>query len=149
MAAATAPISTYKTYLMYKATSAATQYTKLVDIKSFPDLGGEPERIDVTTLSDRVRHYTPGVEDLSSFQFSCNYIAADYQKIHGLEGTQVEYAIWIGATTSNGVDTPNGESGKWSWTGDVRVFKAGGDVNAAQDMTVTMYPNTDFVFSLT
>lgn len=44
MAAATAPISTYKTYLMYKATSAATQYTKLIDIKNFPDLGGEPER---------------------------------------------------------------------------------------------------------
>lgn len=148
MAAATAPISTYKTYLMYKATTAATQYTKLVDIKSFPDLGGEPERIDVTTLSDRVRHYTPGVEDLSSFQFSCNYIAADYQKIQALEGQQRDYAIWVGATTSNGVDTPTGENGQWSWTGDVRVFKAGGDVNAAQDMTVTMYPNTDFVFSL-
>lgn len=62
MAAATAPISTYKTYLMYKATSAATQYTKLIDIKSFPDLGGEPERIDVTTLSDKIRKYTPGVD---------------------------------------------------------------------------------------
>lgn len=44
MAVATAPISTYKTYLMYKATTAATTYTKLCDIKSFPDLGGEPER---------------------------------------------------------------------------------------------------------
>ena len=44
MAAATAPISTYKTYLMYKSTSSAETYTKLCDIKSFPDLGGEPER---------------------------------------------------------------------------------------------------------
>lgn len=66
MAAATAPISTYKTYLMYKATTAATEYTKLLDIKSFPDLGGEPERIDVTTLSDKIRKYTPGV-DLCAF----------------------------------------------------------------------------------
>ena len=148
MAAATAAISTYKTYLMYKATSAATQYTKLIDIKSFPDLGGEPERIDVTTLSDKIRKYTPGVQDLSSFQFTANYIAADYTKMVGLEGKQTEYAIWIGAETSNNVDTPNGENGKWSWTGDVSVFKAGGDVNAAQDMTITMYPSTDFAFTV-
>ena len=148
MAAATAPISTYKTYLMYKASSAATQYTKLIDIKSFPDLGGEPERIDVTTLSDKIRKYTPGVQDLSSFQFTANYIAADYTKMLGLEGKQTEYAIWVGAETSNNVDTPNGENGKWSWTGDVSVFKAGGDVNAAQDMTITMYPSTDFAFTV-
>lgn len=148
MAAATAPISTYKTYLMYKATTAATEYTKLLDIKSFPDLGGEPERIDVTTLSDKIRKYTPGVQDLSSFTFNANYIAADYQKVLALEGKQTDYAIWIGAETSNNVDTPNGENGKWSWTGDVSVLKAGGDVNAAQDMTITMYPSTDFAFTV-
>lgn len=66
----------------------------------------------------------------------------------GLEGKQTEYAIWVGAETSNNVDTPNGENGKWSWTGDVSVFKAGGDVNAAQDMTITMYPSTDFAFTV-
>lgn len=147
MAATTAPISTYKTYLMYKA-SGSSDYTKLLDIKSFPDLGGEPERIDVTTLSDKIRKYTPGVQDLSSFQFTANYIPADYQKVKALEGTQTDYAIWIGASTSNDVDTPTGENGKFSWTGDVSVFKAGGDVNAAQDMTINMYPSTDFVYSL-
>lgn len=148
MAAATAPISTYKTYLMYKATTDATEYSKLLDIKSFPDLGGEPERIDVTTLSDKIRKYTPGVQDLSSFQFTANYIAGDYTKVLALEGKQTAYAIWIGAETSNNIDTPDGSNGKWSWTGDVSVFKAGGDVNAAQDMTITMYPSTDFAFTV-
>lgn len=148
MAAATGPISTYKTYFMYKATSAATQYTKLVDIKSFPDLGGEPERIDVTSLSDAVRHYVPGVQDLSSFQFNANYIAADFQKIKALEGQQVEYAIWVGAETSGNTVTPDGSNGKWSWTGDISVYKAGGDVNAAQDMTITAFPSTDFAFTV-
>ena len=147
MAAATAPISTYKTYLMYKATSSA-EYTKLCDIKSFPDLGGEPERIDVTTLSDRVRKYTAGVQDISSFSFTANYIPGDYTKINGLSGEQKEYAIWIGATTSNSVDTPTGENGKWAWTGDIYVFKAGGDVNAAQEMTITAFPSTEFAFTV-
>ena len=148
MSAATAPISTYKTYLMYKATSEATTYSKLCDIKSFPDLGGEPERIDVTTLSDRVRKYCAGVQDLSSFSFTANYIASDYTKINGLSGTQKEYAIWLGAETSNNVDTPDGSNGKWSWTGDIYVFKAGGDVNAAQEMTITAFPSTDFAFTV-
>ena len=44
-------ISTYKVYLMHKA-SAAADYAKLVDIKSFPDLGGTPEMLETTTLSD-------------------------------------------------------------------------------------------------
>ena len=148
MAASTAPISTYKTYLMYKTSSAATQYTKLCDIKSFPDLGGEPERVDVTTLSDRVRKYAMGVQDLSSFSFNANYIAADYAKVNGLTGKQTEYAIWIGANdTGSGEATPTGDDGQWSWTGDVSVFKAGGDVNAAQDMTITMFPSTEFAFT--
>ena len=41
MAASTTPISTYRTYLMYKA-NGSSDYTKLCDIKSFPDMGGEP-----------------------------------------------------------------------------------------------------------
>lgn len=148
MAASTAPFSTYKTYLMYKA-AGQSDYTKLVDIKSFPDIGGEPERIDVTTLSDSFRKYCAGIQDISSFQFSANYTVADYQKIVALQGTQTEYAIWIGATTTGGVDTPTGENGKWAWTGDIYVFKAGGDVNAAQDMTITAFPSTEFTYSAT
>lgn len=148
MAAATAPFSTYKTYLMYMTSSTSTQYEKLIDIKSFPDLGGEPERIDVTSLSDAIRKYTPGVQDLSSFQFGANYTAADYAKVKDLEGKQTRYAIWLGAAASGSEMVPNGENGKWSWTGDVAVFKAGGDVNAAQDMTITMYPSTDFAFTV-
>lgn len=33
-------ISTYKTFLMYKASGGST-YSKLIDIKDFPDLGGK------------------------------------------------------------------------------------------------------------
>lgn len=145
MAASTAPISTYKTYLMIKSGST---YSKLIDIKSFPDLGGEPERIDVSTLSDKVRKYTAGMQSMSSFQFKANYIAADYQKIVSLEGKQSEYAIWLGATSSNGQDTPTGSDGQWSWTGDISVFKAGGDVNGSQDMTITAFPSTDFTYTV-
>lgn len=148
MAASTAPVSTYKTYLMHKA-SGSSSYTVLCPIKSFPDLGGEPERVDVTTLSDRVRKYAAGVQDLSSFNFTANYIATDYQAVNALAGTQSDYAIWVGATTdSSGVDTPTGADGQWSWTGDIMVFKNGGDVNAAQDMTIVAFPSTEFTYTV-
>lgn len=87
-------------------------------------------------------------QDISSFSFTANYIPADYTKINGLSGQQKDYAIWIGATTSNSVDTPTGENGKWAWTGDIYVFKAGGDVNAAQEMTITAFPSTEFAYTV-
>jgi len=148
MAASTTPISTYKTYLMYQASTASTAYTKLCDIKSFPDLGGEPERIDVTSLSDPQRKYVPGVQDISSSTFTANYIAADMQKINALSGKQTNFAIWIGATTSNGVDTPTGSDGQWTWTGDIMCYKTGGDVNAAQEMTIVTFPSTNFIHTI-
>ncbi len=147
MAASTTPISTYKTYLMYKA-SGSSDYTKLCDIKSFPDLGGEPERIDVTSLSDPQRQYVPGVQDISSSTFTANYIAADMTKINALSGSQHDFAIWIGATTSGGVDTPTGSDGQWEWTGDIMCYKTGGEVNAAQEMTIVTFPSTPFKHSV-
>ena len=47
-------ISTYKVFLMKKKTTPEETYEKLVDIKEFPDLGGEPEMLETTTLSDNM-----------------------------------------------------------------------------------------------
>ena len=41
-------ISTYKVFLMKKA-DTGEQWSKLIDIKEFPDLGGEPEMLETTT----------------------------------------------------------------------------------------------------
>ena len=45
-------ISTYKVFLMKKA-DTGEQWSKLIDIKEFPDLGGEPEMLETTTLHRR------------------------------------------------------------------------------------------------
>ena len=148
MAASTTPISTYRTYLMYKATTAATTYTKLCDIKSFPDMGGEPERIDVTTLSDGQRQYIAGVQDISSSTFTANYIAADLTKINALSGNQTDFQLWFGATGNVGSETPTGQNGIYSWTGDIMAYVNGGDVNAAVEMTIVTFPSTAFVHSV-
>ena len=48
-------ITSYKTFLMHS--TDGTAYTKLVDIKEFPDLGKAPDTIDITTLSDSMKRY--------------------------------------------------------------------------------------------
>ena len=52
-------ISTYKVFLMKKA-DTGEQWSKLIDIKEFPDLGGEPEMLETTTLSDNMQTYIAG-----------------------------------------------------------------------------------------
>ena len=55
-------ISTYKTFLMKGTdTGSGISYSKLIDIKEFPDLGGIPEMLDTTTMSDSARTYILGI----------------------------------------------------------------------------------------
>lgn len=132
-------ISTYKVFLMKKETNT---YNKLVDIKEFPDLGGAPEALDTTTLSDGARTYIPGIQEQESLTFTCNYVAADYTTLTGLVGTETDFAVWFGATVSGGVATPTGSDGKFEFKGYLNVYVNGGGVNEVVDMTITIMPTT-------
>lgn len=137
-------INTYQTYLMHKA-SAASVYTKLIDIKSFPDLGGTPEMLETTTLSDPMQTFIAGIQtlDTSGMQFDCNYTLADYSTLKALESdTEHDYAVWFGATTSNSIDTPSGSAGKFEFQGQLAVYVNGGGVNEVVGMTVSIAPST-------
>lgn len=134
--------STYKTYLMKGTGTNTVTYTKLVDIKEFPDLGAAPEQIDVTTLDDSMRRYVEGVQDTEAMTFTANYTSADYTTVAALAGTEQKLAVWFGATTSSGVNTPTGSDGKFEFTGYVSVFVNGGGVNEAVDMTITVTPTS-------
>ena len=141
-------ISTYKVYLMYKS-SAGASFEKLVDIKSFPDMGGAPEMLETTTLSDPMQTFIAGIQtlDTSGFQFTCNYTKASFTTLKALEGTTKEYSVWFGASTSNGVDTPDGGDGKFDFEGQLSVWPNGGGVNEVVNMTVAIAPSTKVTFS--
>lgn len=132
-------ISTYKCFLMMKK---STTYEKVIDIKSFPDLGGEPELLETTTLSDKMQTFIPGIQKLDALKFTANYTKDGYAKLKELEGQQIEYAVWFGGTEQGGVLTPDGSNGKFSFTGELSVYVSGGDVNQVVDMTATIAPST-------
>lgn len=123
-------ISTYKTKLMYKN---ATAYEKLVDIKSFPDLGGAPELLETTTLSDSMTTNIMGIQSLDALEFECNYTKADYTKLKDMEGVEKEFAVWLG---------DEGADGKFEFKGQLAVYVNGGGVNEVVNMTVSIAAST-------
>lgn len=134
-------ISTYKIFLMKKGDSG-DNYEKLIDIKDFPDLGGSPEMLETTTLSDKMQTYIPGIQSLDALEFTANYTKADFTKLKALEGKECDFAVWFGGTESGGTLTPDGSDGKFEFKGQLSAFPVGGGVNEVVDMTITIAPST-------
>lgn len=137
------PTSSFKTYLMYKATSGATSYEKLVDIKEMPDLGSAPNTLDATTLSDPQKVYVNDIYDPGALEFSANYDKDDYDKLKALEGKRLQYAIWMGAENSSGDYVPTGSEGKFEFEGELAVWVKGASVSAIRDMGISIAPATE------
>lgn len=135
-------ISTYKVFLMMKDTST---YNKLVDIKDFPDLGGTPEMLETTTLSDGGQTYIPGIDANDALEFTANYTKEDYEALLALKDIEKDFSVWFGGTVSQGVATPTGSHGKFDFKGRLSVVVNGGGVNEVVGMTITIAPSTAIV----
>lgn len=133
-------ISTYKIFLM--SSTDGTKYEKLIDIKSFPDLGGAPEMLETTTLSDAMQTYIPGIQSLDALEFEANYTKADFTKLKALEGKEQQYAVWFGGTGEGETLTPTGSDGKFKFKGQLSVYPVGSGVNDVVNMNINIAPST-------
>ena len=122
-------ISTYGITLMHKASGGA--YSKLVDIKDFPDLGGAPEMLETTTLSDAMQCYIEGVQSADALEFTANYTKEDYTKCNDLKGKKESYAVYFG---------DEGKDGKFEFDGYLSARVNGGGVNEVVGMTISIAP---------
>ncbi len=134
-------ISTYRVFLMKKK-DVGTDYEKLIDIKEFPDLGGDPEMLETTTLSDNMQTYIAGIQSLDALSFTANYTLADYKKLVALNGKTESYAVWFGGEETGGTLTPNGENGKFKFDGQLTCYPTGGGVNEVVDLNISIAPST-------
>ena len=138
------PTSTIDTFLCKGTDSGSSvSYSILLPIKEYPDLGGEPESIDVTTLSDHIRHSVPGIQDVDTLAFTCNYDKADMATVNALSGTDTKFAVVFGANSSG---TPDGHDGIVTFTGDACAFVTGAGVNDAREMTVSIALSSEFEY---
>lgn len=143
-------INTYKTFLMAGTATTSTTLTKLVDIKNKPRLMAAKEGLDATTMSDPIFIYIDGLiqVDNAGFEFTCNYDKTTFSTLKTTyEGKENKYAIWFGGTESNGVATPTGSDGKFTFTGYLTVSDAEASVNAVQEMIVNIRPSSGIDFS--
>ena len=141
-------ISTYKVFLMKGTGTGTLTYSKLIDIKDFPDLGSTPEMLQTTTLSDKMHTYIPGIQDTEALEFTANYTATDFATLKAMEGTETNFAVWFGGTEStDGTVTPTGSEGKFSFKGKLSCYLAGGGVNEVVDMGISIAPTTIISFT--
>ena len=123
--------STYGIYLMHKGTGST--YSKLIDIKDFPDLGGAPEMLETTTLSDAMQTYIEGIQSADALEFTANYNKEDYTKLAALKGKNESFAVYFGEKGTDGI---------WEFGGYLSVRVNGGGVNEVVGMTISIAPST-------
>lgn len=139
-------ISTYKVFLMKKGTGDA--YEKVCDITSFPDLGSDPDLLETTTLSDKMRTYILGLQNNDGLTFATNYDKTTYTALAALEGVDAEYSVWFGGTEgTGGTVTPTGSDGKFSFGGQMSSHVTGGGVNEVVGISMTIAPSTVITFA--
>jgi hypothetical protein len=120
--------------LSYKAGEAG-EFVELKDLQEIPDLGGEVEAIEITTLADAAHMYTDGLKNYGdSLEFKFLYEGAQFKALSALTGS-----------TDWKVELPDGEACSFSGTSSVRLDGVG--VNAALTYTLAVKPNTEMAWN--
>ena len=135
--------STIHSYLM--KSSDGTTYSKWLDIKDYPDLFGDPNQLQATTLSDKQHWYVPGVQDNEGIlNFTANYDATDFSTVKTAEGTEAYFALWFGDDSSG---DPDGHLAKYSFKGYPFAKLSGKGVDEVREMVVGIVPSTGITFA--
>ena len=118
------------TKLSYKVGSAA--FEEIPHLMEVPDLGGTPEKIDVTTLADKSKRYIPGIIDYGDLVFKFLYDNenedANFRMFKGLADN--------GTTATFKVEYPDGTAHQFDAIPSVKTEAA--TINGALTLNVTM-----------
>lgn len=93
-----AGILTEKTTLSYSADNGTT-YTPLALLMEVPEMGGDVDKVEVTTLGDSCKKYINGLKDFGDLQFKFLYDAGEtnssFEALKGIEkaGTLGKYKV--------------------------------------------------------
>lgn len=113
--------------------TSAASLNKVVDVKDFPDLGGAPEMLETTTLSDDKQTYILGIQGSDMMEFTANYTKTAYQAVLADAGKDMFYALEFGK---------NGSEGIFEWQGQHSAWVTGAGVNAVTEFKIGIAPST-------
>ena len=119
--------------LSYKIGEA--EYVDLTNLQEIPELGGEAEAIEITTLADAAHMYTDGILNYGdSLGFKFLYEKEQFETLNGLD----ESIGWK-------VTLPDGLACSFSGTGSVKLDGVG--VNAALTYTLAVKPDSEMLWA--
>ena len=102
-------------------------FEELIEIKSVPASGTDPETLEVTTLKDVRKAYIAGRQDSPQQAFTFNRTAQNYEKAKAIcDGTEKEFLVVFSDGT-----------GTWI-KGVANVYKNEVTVNSVQEGTLTI-----------
>ena len=113
----------------------AGEYIELTNLQEIPELGGESEAIEITTLADAAHMYTDGIKNYGdSLAFVFLYETAQFETLQNLEG-------------SNGwqVELPDGTTCAFTGTSSVKL--AGVGVNSVLTYTLAVKPDSEMIWA--
>lgn len=120
--------------LSYKKGDAG-ELIALTNLQEIPELGGDSEAIEITTLADAAHMYTDGIKNYGdSLTFKFLYETAQFETLNGLDGV-------------NGweVALPDGTTCAFTGTSSVKLDGVG--VNAALTYTLAVKPNSEMIWA--
>jgi len=114
---------------------SAEALTKVVDIKDFPDMIGDPEMLETTTLSDAQVTNIPGIKSSDTLTFTCNYTKEDFTAVNEVAGTALHYALEFS------------DGSKFTWQGQHTCGLPGKGVNEVVEFTINIAASTPVEFA--
>lgn len=107
----------------------------LTNLQEIPELGGDSEAIEITTLADAAHMYTDGIKSYGdSLAFKFLYETEQFASLNA----DKEVAEWK-------VELPDGASCSFTGTGSVKLDGVG--VNAALTYTLSIKPNSEMTWA--
>lgn len=120
--------------LSYKA-GEASAFTELTNLQEIPELGGDAEAIEITTLADAAHMYTDGIKNYGdSLAFKFLYEKTQFTTLNGLTG-EIDWQV----------ELPDGATCTFSGTGSVKLDGVG--VNAALTYTLGVKPTSEMAWA--
>lgn len=114
---------------------SAEALEKVVDIKDFPDLIGEPNMLETTTLSDPAVTNIPGIRSSDMLTFTCNYDKEDFTAVNADANTALYYALEFS------------DGSKFTWQGQHTCGVPGKGVDEVIEFTINIAASTAVEFA--
>ena len=114
---------------------SADSVKKVVDIKDFPDLIGEAEMLETTTLSDAQVTNIPGIKGSDMLTFTYNFTKEDFAAVEADAGKPLHYVLEFS------------DGSKFTWEGQHTSGLPGKGVNEVIEATVNIAASTAVSFS--